>query len=399
MACPCCLGVFRRALVRCPIDGEVLGHLGDDPMVGSTVAGKYDIEALVGEGSMGRVYRARHAYLSREFAVKVLYADLTADPTMRMRFAQEAEAASRLRHPNLVSVIDFGRTETGLLYMAMDYADGPSLAEVVEVQGPLGDSRALTIIQQIAEGLAHAHACGLIHRDLKPDNVVLCRRDDAEVALVLDFGLAISVDDESPSPRLTARGVVLGTPAYMAPEQIRQQPVDHRADLFALGMISYVMLAGAPPFDGNSIETAANIATKPMPPISERNPGVRVSAALESLVMRLLEKRPDDRPASAAAVLDALAGVRRVHRRPVLDLGTDAGASDLSIPIAQLHDLDDGGVEITFDDDDDPARLRGTGERRAAVYTIPDVELEIEVDEPFFCFESEDDPDAEAIFA
>jgi eukaryotic-like serine/threonine-protein kinase len=377
MACLCCLGVFRRPLVRCPIDGELLGDLVDDPMIGATIAGKYDIVALVGEGSMGRVYRARHAYLSREFAVKVLYADLTADSTMRMRFAQEAEAASRLRHPHLVSVLDFGRTDTGLLYMAMDFADGPSLADVVEVQGPLGDARSIAIVQQVAEGLAHAHDRGLIHRDLKPDNVILSRREGVDAALVLDFGLAISVDEELPSPRLTGRDMVLGTPAYMAPEQIRQQPVDHRCDLFALGMLAYVMLAGAPPFDGNSIETAANIATQPIPRIGERNRQVRVSAALESLVMRLLEKRPEDRPGTAADVLDALAAVRRLHRRPVLDLRAEGSASDLSIAlVAELDELDLGSVEITFDD-----------------------EIELEVDEPFFCFESEDDPDAEAVFA
>lgn len=355
-------------------------------MLGSTVAGKYDVEALVGEGSMGRVYRARHAYLSRRFALKVLYADLTADPTMRMRFAQEAEAASRLHHPQVISVVDFGRTATGLLYMAMDYAEGPSLAEVVEQRGPLGDTRTLGILQQLAEGLAHAHDQGLVHRDLKPDNVVLARQGEGETALILDFGLAISVDEQQPSPRLTARGLVIGTPAYMAPEQIRQQPVDHRADLFALGMLTYVMLAGAPPFDGNSIATAASIASQPIPRVSERNPAVQVSPALENLLLRLLEKHPGDRPGSAAEVLDALAAVRRMHDRPMLDLGVAVGASDLSIDLGSRAPAE-GRIDFTIDED------------RDAVDSVPGLEMELEVDEPFFAFESEDDPDAETLFA
>jgi serine/threonine protein kinase len=314
LRCPVCLAVFRTGFERCPADGGRLTPWEGDPLLGTELAGRYVIEALVGQGSMGLIYRARHVCLPRWFAVKILFGDLSADSRMRTRFAQEAALASRLSHPNVVPVVDFGRTDSGLLYLVMDFVEGEVLGDLMARESPIEPVRAIRIARQLAQGLGHAHKRGLVHRDFKPSNVLLERQEAGPpVPRVVDFGLAICTRqrDETPS-RLTEFGLIVGTPIYIAPEQVLDLAIDQRADLFALGVVMYEMLAGQPPFDGRAVEIAHKNVVQPVPPIAQRSPGVLVDLELERVVRRLLEKSPADRYASADEVCAALDAVEAV---------------------------------------------------------------------------------------
>lgn len=331
LLCGHCKSIFRSGFSRCPADGHELAPLVDDPFVGQVFAGRYAIEALVGEGAMGRVYRARHTRMSKRFAVKIMFGDLASDATMRARFQSEAEAASRLDHPHVVSVVDFGDTVGGLVYMVMDFVEGVSLARLLEVAGgPLSEARARVLLRQIALGLQHAHDRGLVHRDLKTDNIVVVETEGHEVARIIDFGIAM-FSDAAPGPaKLTAVGVVIGTPAYMSPEQACGEKIDHRSDLFSLGIVAYEMLAGKKPFDGHPFEMARqNIASTP-PPLAVRTPGVRVDPQLEAMVFRLLAKSRDDRYPIAQAFVDALDGVLSPEFEPTLKLTAPVPAAALT---------------------------------------------------------------------
>ena len=280
--------------------------LVDDPFVGQVFAGRYMIEGFAGQGAMGRVYQARHTRMSKKFAVKIMFGDLTSDATMRARFQAEAEAASRLDHPHVVSVVDFGDTVGGIVYMVMDFVEGQSLSKILETEGALDEVRVRSLMRQIGLGLQHAHDRGLVHRDLKTDNVVVVNIEGAETARIIDFGIAM-FSDAAPGPaKLTAVGVVIGTPAYMSPEQACGEKIDHRSDLFSLGIVSYELLAGKKPFDGHPFEIARqNIAAIP-PPISDRTPGVVVSAELEAIVFKLMRKPREDRYQTGQALVDAI---------------------------------------------------------------------------------------------
>ncbi|HLU67894.1 MAG TPA: serine/threonine-protein kinase, partial [Kofleriaceae bacterium] len=311
--CPTCLSVFRSGFPRCPLDGSVLQTLTDDPLIGFVLAERYVIEQLLGEGGMGRVYRARHIRMSRRFAIKVLFGDAAADAKARARFSREAEASSRLSHPNVVSVVDFGETEEGLLYLVMDYIEGEELHQLINREAPLGSARSLNILRQLARGLGHAHERGLIHRDFKAENVLVTRDSGEEIARIVDFGIAVVGEMNQPEQRLTTEGMVLGTPAYMSPEQSTGEEIDHRADLFSLGVMLYEMLAGRLPFDGTPLAMAkANLAAR-VPPISERVPGLKVDPRLEGVAMRLMAKEPESRFQSAAEIL---AHVESMYGRP-----------------------------------------------------------------------------------
>jgi eukaryotic-like serine/threonine-protein kinase len=305
-ACPSCHGVFRGGFACCPLDGAQLEPLEGDPLEGSVLAGRYVIESCIGEGAMGRVYRAQHARVSRQFAIKVLWGDLAADAKMQSRFAREAEAASRLSHPNLISVVDFGETEAGLLYLVMDLAAGRSLARVIDETGPMPADRVVHLTRQLCLGLAHAHGKELVHRDFKADNVIVQGEGTGELARIVDFGIAMLANPEDDGGRLTTDGMVLGTPAYMAPEQSTGEEVDARTDLFSLGVLMYELLAGVLPFEGTPVQVARmNLSLDP-PPIAERVPGLAVDSQLERIALRLMAKAPGDRYQSARQVIEAL---------------------------------------------------------------------------------------------
>lgn len=295
--CPSCRAIYRADFARCPNDGAALERTAEDPLIGATL-GHYVVDAFLGQGAMARVYRAHHARLAhKQVAIKVLIGDYAATLEMRLRFAQEADAASKLDHPNVVSVVDFGKSDTGLMFLVMELVDGASLADAIADAGTLPLSRALAITRQILLGLQHAHERGLVHRDLKPDNVVVA----GELARIVDFGLAIPVDDEQ-STRLTGTGLALGTPVYASPEQTHGEPVDHRADLFAVGISLFEMLTGDAPYGGSVLEVIHHNA-------SDKLPALSAPADVVAFVTKLCRRDPALRYASAREALAALDGI------------------------------------------------------------------------------------------
>lgn len=291
--------------------------------MGQVVEDRYLIEAALGRGAMGMVYRARHTVLGREVAIKVLHGHLLGDRTMVARFEREAAAAAKLHHHNLVNVIDVGETSTRQKLMVLELARGQCLASMVGLV-PMEATRVVHLAKQLLHGLAHAHAAGLVHRDLKPENVVVeLAEDGTEVAKIVDFGIAVlrGHDDALADVRLTDSGMVMGTPHYMAPEQAKGQPADPRTDLFALGVMMYEMLAGKLPFDGNGMDAILASVHKDPPPIAERSLGVTVDPLLEAFVRKLMARRIFARFRDAHAALDMLALIERDPEAAATALG------------------------------------------------------------------------------
>jgi eukaryotic-like serine/threonine-protein kinase len=268
--------------------------------------GQYVLGELIGEGGMGAVYRAEHAMLRRPTAVKMLLPD-RAGPDSIVRFEREVKLTARLTHPNTVAIYDYGRTRDGLFYYAMEFLDGLSLEELVRRFGPQSPSRVIHVLMQAAGALAEAHALGLIHRDIKPANVLFCERGGVpDTVKLVDFGLVKNLEPED-GPALTQTNAITGTPQYLAPESIiNPSSVDHRVDLYGLGGVAYYLLTGRPPFEGQSVLEICghHLHTPPTPPSDViRSP---VPPDLEALVLKLLAKKPEDRPSGAQALYDEL---------------------------------------------------------------------------------------------
>ncbi|MEZ4247754.1 MAG: protein kinase [Polyangiales bacterium] len=288
----------------------------DDPegLVGSVVQGKYRITDVLGAGGMGRIYRAEQMPLGRPVALKVLHQELDAKKDkgdFQKRFLLEAATCAKLTHPNIVVVYDYGRLEEvgprEAYFMAMEFVEGQTLHEALAIDGPFAPARAMRLAREIARGLREAHRQGAVHRDLKPSNVMLTQGGEGEGVKVLDFGLVKLIRDDSEV--MTREDVFIGSPRYMAPEQIHRAPVDGRADLYALGVILYQMLTGHVPFEGdNPVQTLMGHVNEPVPPL--RLPaGVEAPPGLEALVMRCLEKDPDRRFPNADTLIRALQDV------------------------------------------------------------------------------------------
>ncbi len=287
-----------------------------DRLVGETLDGRYLVQRKIGEGGMGVVFSVKHAVIERPLAIKVLKREVMRDSAVIQRFIQEAKAASRIGHPNIVDVTDFGKTPDGMTYSVMEYVDGTTLSKVIKTAAPLPAERAVRIGSQIARALAAAHAKGIVHRDLKPENVFLIDRDGRpDFVKIVDFGIAkVQPVEGSPdpnAPRLTRAGSVFGTPEYMAPEQASGRgDTDHRVDVYALGVILYEMLVGKVPHKGESmIRTIAMQMLDPITPPSQVNPDLGVPLALEAIVMKALAKKRDERYASMADLLAALEAI------------------------------------------------------------------------------------------
>jgi serine/threonine-protein kinase len=295
-----------------------------DNLIGVVLGSRYQIESKLGEGAMGSVYKAKHVKVGRPFAVKVLHTRLVVEGKVAQRFEREAELAGRLRHPNVVGVVDVGETADGQRYMVMDFAAGQDLAGYL-ADAPMQPKRIIALVRQLLEGLFHAHEAGLIHRDFKPENVIIEKDDHGnEVPRIVDFGIAIlreGGDSPTSEGRLTTNGLVLGTPHYMAPEQAIADPIDHRIDLFALGIVVYEMLSGKLPFDGSGAEVArANLVLDP-PPIAQRSPGADADPLLEAFARKMMAKRRDDRPANAKVARELLDLIERDRTAAAAALG------------------------------------------------------------------------------
>jgi len=292
-------------------------------LVGSIVEERYRIEAELGAGAMGSVYRGRHVRVGCTVAIKVLHDHLTREPAMTERFEREARIAAKLKHPNLVAVIDLGETPAGQKLMVLEYAPGRPLAELVNA--PMTRARTIALTRQLLRGLEHAHALGLVHRDLKPENVLVEETSDGEIARIVDFGIAVlrEPDGSVEGRRLTTAGLVLGTPMYMAPEQARGEAVDGRTDLFALGVIVYQMLAGVAPFEGSGVEVMMLNMVQDPPSVATRA-GVDVDPLLEAFARRLMAREAAERFASAADALAVLELIENDRVAAARALGVDA---------------------------------------------------------------------------
>jgi len=277
---------------------------------------------------MGRVYRARHTRVSRCFAIKVLHSEHCLRDKMVHRFQREAEAASRLRHRNVVPVVDFGETDDRRFYLVMDYVEGVTMRQLICDHGPIAAERTLDLLAQLCDGLAHAHGRGLIHRDLKPENILIEPSEDGELVHIADFGnardTAARADD---GERLTTQGIVLGTPYYMAPEQATDQELDHRVDLYALGAVLYELLAGVMPFQGSPPAVARMHVVEPPPLIRDRVPGLAVDPLLEALARWLLAKDREQRPQSARQVAGLVRLLRTDRTAAMRAIGAAAGSA------------------------------------------------------------------------
>ncbi|BDG03643.1 protein kinase domain-containing protein [Anaeromyxobacter oryzae] len=311
--CPSC-GYLAEpgagALNFCPKCGQDLrpgaaARTGTDALLGQVIADRYRLIALLGEGGMGAVYKAEHVRMGKALAVKILRGDFARDPAAAARFRAEAHIVSRLSHPHTIAVFDFGEIEAlGGFYLAMEYVPGKDLAAALREEGRFPEARAVGIAQQLLGSLAEAHDAGIVHRDVKPGNVMLMQsRPGEDFAKVLDFGIAKLRDEGAATT--TSSGAIVGTPSYLAPEQARGDAVDARADLYAVGCLLYELVAGRPPFVAPSpmAVVAAHLHDAP-PPLGEVAPGT--SRRLAELVHRALQKRPDDRFQSADAFRAAL---------------------------------------------------------------------------------------------
>ena len=298
LVCPRCGVLFRGGASACPLDGALPVETERDPFLGCQI-GQYQIVDRIGAGAMGNVYRARHAVIDRQYAIKMLYGDVAAEENDVKRFRREAQVISKIDHPNVIAVQDFGRTAHGLSYLVMELVEGRQLSAHIRGVGAFGAVRAATIARQIASGLAAVHHMGFVHRDLKPGNVMIVEREDVDVVKILDFGLVGIVAQRDEVTKLTRPGLTLGTPRYMAPEQFLDASVGPGADLYALGVILYEMVAGQAPFNGDTKALINGHLREAPPPLLD-------GSGLSAIAMRLLAKLPQDRFADADSVIQAL---------------------------------------------------------------------------------------------
>jgi len=311
----------------------------DDGRIGAIIDGRYRIDALVGRGGMGVVYRAEHVAIRRTVALKLLHSSLAGIPELRSRFEREAAAIGRIEHPNCVNVSDFGALDDGSLYLVMEFLEGRSLGEVLEREHHLRPRRALRVLRHVLTGLGYAHEMGVVHRDIKPDNVFLTLGPSSEEsAKILDFGIAKMIDEvRDEDVKLTQAGVAFGTPVYMSPEQALGNPVDGRADLYAASVMAFEMLTGRPPFfSDDKLEVMSMHTTRDVPAMDDvlvdgGYPGATVPPAVEELVRRGLAKRPIDRWASAQTYIAALDEI-------LLDMALDHAPDATPAPEAQHSD-------------------------------------------------------------
>ena len=303
-----------------------MGAAGADAhqaLIGSVLADRYRIEKLLGTGGMGAVYRAQHIHMRKAVAIKVLHKEMTYLPEVVARFEREAVAAARIEHPHVANATDFGRLPDGSFYLVLEYVEGKSLRATLKERGPMSTPRALQVTRQIADALSAAHAAGVVHRDLKPDNVMLLERQgERELVKVLDFGIA-KLNTGDSKEQLTQLGSVFGTPEYMAPEQAQGLEVDARADLYTLGILLYEMLAAITPFnDDDMVVVLTRTLTMDPPPLPPR-----VEPNVASLVMQLLQKNPAARVQTAAELMQRIDALLGPGGHGPVSVGTPSRAS------------------------------------------------------------------------
>ena len=304
--CPKCGTEYPDTTTLCPADGVGLEKT-DDSLLGQTLAEKYRIEERLNEGGMGTVYRGTHVLMDKTVAIKVLRPSLAADEKIVARFSREARAASRISHPHALSVTDFGESENGVVFLVMEFLNGQTLKNIIRQEGPMPLTRVLEIIRQVGGALDAAHEQGVVHRDLKSENIMLLASSGPDYAKVLDFGIAKIKEREGDyDPGLTAPDLVIGTPQYMSPEQCSQAAdIDSRSDIYSLGVIIYEMLVGHVPFTGASPTTIMmKHMQEPAPSVlGERDD---LPAAVGRVISRAMAKQPSDRYQTVGELVEDL---------------------------------------------------------------------------------------------
>ena len=299
--CPTCGTEYPLSERFCPRDGTALrSSNAQADLLGSIVAERYHILKKLGEGGMGTVYLAEHVKMGRKAALKVMNPGMNSDPDAIARFNREAANASRLNHPNVCGIYDFGETPEGLIYLAMEFIEGESLTSLIEKSGALAAPRAASIIHQAADALAVAHDYGIVHRDLKPDNIMIAKgRDNTDLVKVVDFGIAKA--SSSDAQKVTKTGLVVGTPEYMSPEQLAGDKLDGRSDIYSLGLVAFNCLTGKLPFPSNSAQEAMIMRLTDQPKtLAEMKPDVAWPAELQAVMDKALARDVNDRYAKAS---------------------------------------------------------------------------------------------------
>ncbi|MBM4356015.1 MAG: serine/threonine protein kinase, partial [Deltaproteobacteria bacterium] len=329
--CPRCFRRFESRVDKCPDDGSNLVVTEDRNLVGEELDGRYRVLERIGSGGMGVVYKAEQLLVKRIVALKVLRREVVREGSAVKRFLNEAQVIAALNNPHTVTLHDFGVTGDGLLYYTMELLRGRPLSRVIRQDGPLAVERATRLALQVCDSLEEAHERGILHRDLKPDNLFVQERKGLEELKVLDFGVA-KLMGASGAKAVTGTGMIVGTPLYLSPEQALGDELGPSSDLYSLGIVLYEMLVGLPPFMGETpMQTILARLNKPVPPTAARNPSVRVPRRLEEFLSKALEKDPKRRFQTAAEFREAL--------RTALDSGKQPVDAVLLPPLASSQGL------------------------------------------------------------
>ena len=346
--CPMCGTLFDQVdQTVCPIDGVTLEDVEDEQettLTGQVVAGRFEVGELLGAGGMGAVYKARQISIDRDCALKILKKEIVDNKTAVKRFLLEAKATSRLTNAHTITIYDFGQTETGELFIAMEFLKGKDLKDKLAQSGPLPIARAVEVITGVALSLGEAHSINIVHRDLKPANIFLAEQaSDPEFVKVLDFGIA-RAKDMTDGMTMTQTGTVAGTPGYMAPETIMGKKVDARADVYALGVILYELLCGEKVFAGDTpiMVMTSHISQQPLS-LLERMPEGQVPLPLSNFVERCLAKDPDNRPSDAEAFRRELEQVWAQCDSAALEAAGTDDTFMAAAPLTQPAQVDNGG--------------------------------------------------------
>jgi serine/threonine-protein kinase len=301
--CPVCSTEYADDVRFCPNDGQTLRSSAPaHDLVGQVIADRYHVVKKLGEGGMGQVYLAEHVKMGRRSAIKVMNPSMVHDPEAVARFNREASNASRINHPNVCAIYDFGETSDGLIYLAMEFIEGEPLTDLLEREGALPLARAADIFRQTADALQAAHDLGIVHRDLKPDNIMLTRRKGGgDTVKVVDFGIAKAVGGDEAGQKVTKTGLVIGTPEFMSPEQLSGDTLDGRSDLYSLALVLYQMLSGRLPFDAANVqETMIKRLTDEPMTLAEARPDRAFPAGLQPVIDTALARTPAERYQSVA---------------------------------------------------------------------------------------------------
>jgi hypothetical protein len=333
--CPVCGTEYADDVKFCPGDGQTLKSANPSgDLIGQVIADRYHVTKKLGEGGMGAVYLAEHVKMGRKSAIKVMSASMSHDPDAVSRFNREANNASRIQHPNICAIYDFGETPDGLIYLAMEFIEGDSLNGILKKTGPMSLQRATHILSQTASALKLAHDGGIVHRDLKPDNIMIAQQSGKDLVKVVDFGIAKAVGGDESGQKVTKTGLVVGTPEYMSPEQLSGDKLDGRSDLYSLALVYYRMITGTLPFQAEtSQETMIKRLTDDPMPLRQALPTGNFPPSLQAVMDRALARYASERYPDAVQFSDdvqkAIAGFAPEGGATMI-----VGASDMKTMVA-----------------------------------------------------------------